>query len=199
MPTISPGPRTRRRSRAASTSARSWCGCARTCRPDAFITNGAGNFAAWVHRFYRFRKFATHIAPTAGSMGYGVPAALGFKRAFPERTVVCFSGDGDFLMNGQEFATAVQYDLPVIVVIVDNGTYGTIRMHQEREYPTPRRRHRAEQSGLRRLRQGVRRLRRHGGEDRRFRRGVPRLREIRQAVDHPSQGRHQRLDAGADA
>ena len=71
-----------------------------------------------------------------GSMGYGVPSALGIKRAFPERTVVCFSGDGDFLMNGQEFATAVQYDLPIIVVIADNGTYGTIRMHQEREYPT---------------------------------------------------------------
>ena len=69
-------------------------------------------------------------------MGYGVPSALGIKRAFPERTVVCFSGDGDFLMNGQEFATAVQYELPIIIVIVDNGTYGTIRMHQEREYPT---------------------------------------------------------------
>jgi len=103
---------------------------------DAFITTGAGNFSAWVHRFYRFRKFATHIGPTAGSMGYGVPSALGIKRAFPERTVVCFSGDGDFLMNGQEFATAVQYELPIIVVIADNGTYGTIRMHQEREYPT---------------------------------------------------------------
>ena len=102
---------------------------------DAIITTGAGNFSAWVHRFYRFRKFATHIGPTAGSMGYGVPSALGIKRAFPERTVVCFSGDGDFLMNGQEFATAVQYDVPIIIVIVDNGTYGTIRMHQEREYP----------------------------------------------------------------
>jgi acetolactate synthase-1/2/3 large subunit len=68
-------------------------------------------------------------------MGYGVPSALGIKRAFPERTVVCFSGDGDFLMNGQEFATAVQYDVPIVVVIADNGTYGTIRMHQEREYP----------------------------------------------------------------
>ncbi len=130
------GPRRRRRSPAASTSARSWCGCARTCRRTPFITTGAGNFSAWVHRFYRFRKFATHIGPCSGSMGYGVPSALGIKRAFPERTVVCFSGDGDFLMNGQEFATAVQYDLPIIVVIADNGTYGTIRMHQEREYPT---------------------------------------------------------------
>jgi acetolactate synthase-1/2/3 large subunit len=69
-------------------------------------------------------------------MGYGVPSALGLKRAFPERTVVCFAGDGDFLMNGQEFMTAVQYDIPFIIVVVDNGTYGTIRMHQEREYPT---------------------------------------------------------------
>ena len=69
-------------------------------------------------------------------MGYGVPSAIGIKRAFPERTVVCFSGDGDFLMNGQEFATAVQYEVPFITLVVDNGTYGTIRMHQEREYPT---------------------------------------------------------------
>ena len=69
-------------------------------------------------------------------MGYGVPSAVGIEAAPPERTVVCFSGDGDFLMNGQEFATAVQYDLPFIIVLVDNGTYGTIRMHQEREYPS---------------------------------------------------------------
>jgi acetolactate synthase-1/2/3 large subunit len=103
---------------------------------DAIITSGAGNFSAWVHRFYRFRRFATHIGPCSGSMGYGVPSAVGLKRAFPERTVLCFSGDGDFLMNGQEFATAVQYELPFICLIVDNGTYGTIRMHQEREYPT---------------------------------------------------------------
>ena len=102
---------------------------------DAIITNGAGNFATWVHRFYRLRSFGTQLAPTSGSMGYGVPAAIGAKRLAPERTVVCFSGDGDFLMNGQEFATAVQYELPVIFVVVDNGMYGTIRMHQEREYP----------------------------------------------------------------
>jgi acetolactate synthase-1/2/3 large subunit len=103
--------------------------------PDAIITNGAGNFAGWVHRFFRFRRFAQHIAPTAGSMGYGVPAAVGMKRLYPDRPVVCIAGDGDFLMNGQEFATAVQYDLPVIIVVADNSTYGTIRMHQEREYP----------------------------------------------------------------
>ena len=102
---------------------------------DAIITNGAGNYAIWVGRFMRFRKFATQLAPVSGSMGYGLPAAVGAKRVFPERTVVCFAGDGCFLMNGQEFATAVQYDLPIIVIIVDNGMYGTIRMHQERRYP----------------------------------------------------------------
>jgi len=102
---------------------------------DAVLTNGAGNFAAWVHRFFRFRRFAQHIAPTSGSMGYGVPAAIGIKRLYPERTVVCIAGDGDFLMNAQEYATAAQYDLPIITVIADNGLYGTIRMHQEREYP----------------------------------------------------------------
>jgi len=102
---------------------------------DAILCSGAGNFSAWIHRFYRFRRFATHIGPTAGSMGYGVPAAVAMKRLHPERTVVCFSGDGDFLMNGQEFATAVQYELPIVVIVVDNGMYGTIRMHQEREYP----------------------------------------------------------------
>jgi acetolactate synthase-1/2/3 large subunit len=102
---------------------------------DAILCNGAGNFAGWIHRFYRFRRFATQIAPTSGSMGYGVPAAIAMKRLYPERIVVAIAGDGDFLMNGQEFATAVQFNLPVIIIIADNGTYGTIRMHQEREYP----------------------------------------------------------------
>jgi acetolactate synthase-1/2/3 large subunit len=103
--------------------------------PDSFITNGAGNFAAWIHRFYRFRKFATHVGPTSGSMGYGFPAALAMKTLHPDRAVVCIAGDGDFMMTGQDFATAAQYNLAVIVVISDNGLYGTIRMHQEREYP----------------------------------------------------------------
>ena len=164
---------------------------------DAFITTGAGNFSAWVHRFYRFRHFATHIGADARARwATACRRRSASKRAFPERTVVCFSGDGDFLMNGQEFATAVQYDLPFIIVIVDNGTYGTIRMHQEREYPTRVVGDRIAQPGFRRLRQGVRRLRRDGGEDRGFRRGVPGGGEIRQARDHPPQGRHQRLDAG---
>ncbi len=102
---------------------------------DAIICNGAGNYATWVHRFHRFRRYGTQAAPTSGSMGYGVPAAVGLKRMFPERTVVAFAGDGCFLMNGQEFATAVQYELPIVVVVIDNRMYGTIRMHQEREYP----------------------------------------------------------------
>ncbi len=102
---------------------------------DAIVCNGAGNYAAWIHRFYRFRRFATHIAPTSASMGYGVPSAVAMKRLYPERTVISVNGDGDFLMNGQEFATAVQYDLPIVVIVCDNGIYGTIRMHQEREYP----------------------------------------------------------------
>jgi acetolactate synthase-1/2/3 large subunit len=102
---------------------------------DAILCNGAGNYAAWIHRFFRFRRFGQHVAPTSGSMGYGVPAAVAMKRLYPERPVICIAGDGDFLMNGQEFATAVQYGLPFIAVIADNGLYGTIRMHQEREYP----------------------------------------------------------------
>jgi acetolactate synthase-1/2/3 large subunit len=103
--------------------------------PESIITNGAGNFSAWIHRFYRFRKFATHVGPTSGSMGYGFPAAVAMKLLHPERSVVCIAGDGDFLMTGQDFATAVQYNLPVIVLLADNSLYGTIRMHQERDYP----------------------------------------------------------------
>jgi acetolactate synthase-1/2/3 large subunit len=103
--------------------------------PDAMICNGAGNFAGWIHRYYRFRKFGTQLAPTSGSMGYGVPAAIMAKRQHPDRIVVCFAGDGCFLMNGQEFATAVQFGIPVIIVVIDNAMYGTIRMHQEANYP----------------------------------------------------------------
>jgi acetolactate synthase-1/2/3 large subunit len=102
---------------------------------DAVICNGAGNFSAWVHRYARYRRYGTQLAPISGSMGYGVPAAVAMQRLAPERMVIAFAGDGDFLMTGQEFATAVQYELPVIIVVVDNGMYGTIRMHQERHYP----------------------------------------------------------------
>ncbi|ODT31584.1 MAG: thiamine pyrophosphate-binding protein [Kaistia sp. SCN 65-12] len=102
---------------------------------NAILTNGAGNYATWVHRFHRFRRYGTQAAPTCGSMGYGTPAAVAAKALHPDRAVVAFAGDGCFMMNGQEFATAVQYGLPIVVVVVNNGIFGTIRMHQEREYP----------------------------------------------------------------
>lgn len=102
---------------------------------DTLYCNGAGNFATWLNRFHRYPGFRTQLAPTSGSMGYGVPAAIAAKLARPERTVVCFSGDGDFLMTGQELATAAQYGAAAIFVVVNNGMYGTIRMHQEKLYP----------------------------------------------------------------
>jgi acetolactate synthase I/II/III large subunit len=103
--------------------------------PDAIVTNGAGNFSAWVHRFHRYRRFKSQVAPTSGAMGYGVPAAIAAKAVHPDRIVVAFAGDGCFLMTGQELATAVQHQLAVVVIVVNNGAYGTIRMHQERHYP----------------------------------------------------------------
>ena len=103
--------------------------------PEAIICNGAGNFAAWLHRFHQHRRFGTQLAPTSGAMGFGVPAAVAAKIVQPDRTVVCVAGDGDFLMTGQELATAAQYGAAVIFIVIDNGAYGTIRMHQEREYP----------------------------------------------------------------
>jgi acetolactate synthase-1/2/3 large subunit len=103
--------------------------------PDAIYTNGAGNFATWLHRFHRYTGLRSQLAPTSGAMGYGVPAAVAAKIARPDRTVVCFAGDGDFLMSGMELATAVQYNAAVIIVILNNGMYGTIRMHQEKNYP----------------------------------------------------------------
>ncbi|XWN32777.1 MAG: thiamine pyrophosphate-binding protein [Devosia sp.] len=102
---------------------------------DAVITNGAGNYSGWVHRYYPFRTYRTQLAPTSGSMGYGLPAAIAAKLRYPERTVVAFAGDGCFQMTCQEFATAAQSGAAVIVILCDNGMYGTIRMHQERDYP----------------------------------------------------------------
>ncbi len=103
---------------------------------DALVTNGAGNYSGWVSRFFQYRGLRSQLAPTSGAMGYGVPAGVAAKIVQPSRMVVTFAGDGCFLMNGQEFATAMQYGASVIVIVVDNGMYGTIRMHQEREYPT---------------------------------------------------------------
>lgn len=102
---------------------------------DAIITNGAGNYTVWVHRFYRYRRRATELAPTNGAMGYGFPAAIAAKLHAPERDVICFAGDGCFMMYPQELMTAMQFGAPLVVIVVNNGMLGTIRMHQEREYP----------------------------------------------------------------
>ncbi|MCK6449645.1 MAG: thiamine pyrophosphate-binding protein [Alphaproteobacteria bacterium] len=106
-----------------------------TLPDDAIITNGAGNYATWAHRYYSFRRFRTQLAPASGSMGYGLPAAVAAKIAAPHRAVVCFAGDGCLMMTVQEFATAVQFGAAVVVIVFNNGMYGTIRMHQERHYP----------------------------------------------------------------
>jgi acetolactate synthase I/II/III large subunit len=102
---------------------------------DAVISNGAGNYTVWVHRFYRYRQPATELAPTNGAMGYGLPAAIAAKLHAPDKTVICFAGDGCFMMYPQELATAMQYNAPIVVIVVNNGMLATIRMHQEREYP----------------------------------------------------------------
>jgi len=102
---------------------------------DAIVTNGAGNYAIWVHRHFAYRHFRSQLAPTSGAMGYGVPAAVAAKSMYPQRMVVAFAGDGCFMMSSHELATAMQYALPVIFIVVNNGHYGTIRMHQERHYP----------------------------------------------------------------
>jgi len=103
--------------------------------PETIVTNGAGNFAGWIHRYYSYPGYRTELAPTSGSMGYGVPSAVAAKLVHPDRPVISFSGDGDFLMCGQELATAAQYDLKIVFIVLNNGMYGTIRMHQERDYP----------------------------------------------------------------
>jgi acetolactate synthase I/II/III large subunit len=103
--------------------------------PDAIVCNGAGNFSGWWHRYWPYAGYPSQLAPTAGAMGYGLPAAVAAALRFPDRCVVAVAGDGDFLMNAQELATAAQYDCNLIVIVIDNGSYGTIRMHQERTYP----------------------------------------------------------------
>ncbi len=102
---------------------------------DAIVTNGAGNFAGWLHRFYQHRQLRTQLAPISGAMGYDAPAAVAASLKHPGRIVVAHAGDGSFLMNGQELATAIQYGATPVIVVWDNGSYGTIRMHQERDYP----------------------------------------------------------------
>ena len=106
-----------------------------TLGADAIITNGAGNYAGWLHRYYQYKGYRTQLAPTSGSMGYGLPAAISAKLADTEKEVICLAGDGCFQMTMQEFGTAFQYGVKVIVIVVNNGVYGTIRMHQQRDYP----------------------------------------------------------------
>ena len=102
---------------------------------EAILTNGAGNYTLWPQRYYRFKQYGTQLGPQSGAMGYAVPAAVAAKLYHPDVPVVAISGDGDFLMTGQELATAVQYDAPIIVLVVNNGMLATIRMHQERTFP----------------------------------------------------------------
>jgi len=102
---------------------------------DVIITNGAGNYATWAHRFHSYGGMRTQLAPTSGAMGYSVPAGVAAKIIDPQRTVITFAGDGEYMMNGQELATAVQYKAGVVIIVFNNGMFGTIRMHQERDYP----------------------------------------------------------------
>jgi acetolactate synthase I/II/III large subunit len=103
--------------------------------PNAILTNGAGNYAAWLHRYFCYKGYRTQLAPTSGSMGYGFPAAISASLEYPGRTVVCLAGDGCFQMTLNEMSTAVQHGATPIVIVVNNGRYGTIRMHQEKHYP----------------------------------------------------------------
>jgi acetolactate synthase-1/2/3 large subunit len=127
---------------------------------DAILSNGAGNFTVWVHRFFTYRQPRTELAPTSGAMGYGFPASIAASLRHPDRVTVCVAGDGDFLMYPQELATAAQYGARVIVLVVNNGMYGTIRMHQERRFPGRVSGHRSRGAGLRCAGEIIRRLRR---------------------------------------
>ena len=113
--------------------------CVKTMREklpaDTILCNGAGNFSGWWHRYWHYAAMPSQLAPTSGTMGYGLPAAVAASLRFRDRTIVCVTGDGDFLMNGQELATAQANACDLLVILVDNNSYGTIRMHQERDYP----------------------------------------------------------------
>ncbi|MGR3344926.1 MAG: thiamine pyrophosphate-dependent enzyme, partial [Paracoccaceae bacterium] len=102
---------------------------------DVSVANGAGNYAAWLHRYFQYKQYGTQVAPASGSMGYGFPAAIAAKLQFPNKTVVCLAGDGCFQMTLNEMSTARQYGTAVITIVANNGLYGSIRLHQEHEYP----------------------------------------------------------------
>ncbi len=106
-----------------------------TLPPEAILTTDAGNFSGWMQRFYQYRRYPSQLGPTSGAMGYGIPAAIAARLAHPDRPVVGFCGDGGALMSGQEIATAIHYAIDPVILLVNNGMYGTIRMHQERVYP----------------------------------------------------------------
>ncbi|MCP2679695.1 thiamine pyrophosphate-binding protein [Maricaulaceae bacterium NA33B04] len=112
-----------------------WADVSKLLGEQAILTNGAGNFAAWLHRFYQHRAWPSQLAPTSGAMGYGLPAAIAAKLEHPEKPVICCAGDGDFVMSVPEMATAVQHGSNIVVCVFDNGAYGTIRMHQDMHYP----------------------------------------------------------------
>ena len=150
---------------------------------NAIICNGAGNFSGWWHRYWRYGAQPSQLAPTSGTMGYGLPAAVAAALRFKDRPVVCVAGDGDFLMNGQELATAAQHGADLLVILVDNGSYGTIRMHQERDYP--------ERISATAPRQP--RLRRAGASVRRLGRAVERTEEFAPALDRAMERKGIRL------
>jgi acetolactate synthase-1/2/3 large subunit len=115
--------------------AAAWCVLRERLPTNVVITNGAGNYTAWAHRYYRYPNFGSQVAPTSGAMGYGLPAAIGAKLACPQRPVLCLAGDGCFMMSSHEIVTAVRLRLPIVILLFDNGMFGTIRMHQERHFP----------------------------------------------------------------
>jgi acetolactate synthase-1/2/3 large subunit len=115
--------------------AEAWCALRDRLPTDVVITNGAGNYTAWAHRYYRYLSFGSQVAPTSGAMGYGLPAAIGAKLACPQRPVLCLAGDGCFMMSSHELVTAVRLRLPIVIALFDNRMFGTIRMHQERNFP----------------------------------------------------------------
>jgi len=130
------GPRAASANKAGTVDmAQAWLALSDALPQDVIITNGAGNYAAWAHRYYRYRSYGCQIAPTSGAMGYGLPAAIGAKLAHPQRPVLCLAGDGCFMMSSHELATAVQLALSIVIVVLDNQMYGTIRMHQEKWFP----------------------------------------------------------------
>jgi acetolactate synthase-1/2/3 large subunit len=130
-----PAPQSARAKAATVDQAEAWGALREHLPTDVVITNGAGNYTAWAHRYYRYPNFGSQVAPTSGAMGYGLPAAIGAKLACPQRPVLCLAGDGCFMMSSHEIITAVRLRLPIVILVFDNGMFGTIRMHQERNFP----------------------------------------------------------------